>query len=98
MESAHEILERGFQDSTGYFLGVCAWRGVWLSAIPVSSARGRNDALLRVTLNLSEDELARWEWTGEKQSARTWLIPAALINARMTAELVLAEGAPELAA
>ena len=88
-DNARAILEHGFQDSAGYLWGIRAWRGVWLSGGRLSCGEGvGSDTLLKVTLDIPEHELARWEWTGEKGCFREWLIPAALINPRMTAEVV----------
>jgi hypothetical protein len=98
-DNARAILESGFQDSMGYFLENRAWRGVWLSVRPTRcSGLGESDTLLRVSLDFREEELARWEWTGEKGCFRQWLIPAALINLRMTAEVVSEGEASQLAA
>jgi hypothetical protein len=93
-ENARFILERGFHDSTGYLLGNRAWRGVWLSETSSGCrATDGSEVLLRITLDLSEHELARWEWTGENCSYREWLIPSALLNPHMSAEVVRAASA-----
>lgn len=90
-ENARAILERGFHDSTGYLLGNRAWTGVWLSETSSGcKATAGSEVLLRITLDLSEHELARWEWTGERGSSREWLIPSALINPRMFVEVARA--------
>jgi hypothetical protein len=98
-ENACVIVESGFQNSTGYLFGNRAWTGVWLTSRPLDRKEGaETDTLLKVKLDVSERELGRWEWTGERRCFREWLIPAALINRRMTAEIVSHESVSELAA
>lgn len=88
-ENGRAIVESGFQNSTGYLFGNRAWTGVWLTSMPLDQvAETESDTLLKVKLHVSERELARWEWTGEKRCFREWLIPAALLNRRMKAEVV----------
>jgi hypothetical protein len=65
------------------------WTGVWLSDVPLGIQEGaQGDALLEVTMDLSESDLADYEWIEEGKPYREWLIPAALINARMSVRLV----------
>jgi hypothetical protein len=65
------------------------WTGVWLSARPLNKSDvPEADTLLMVKLDISERELARWEWTAEGRSFREWLIPAKVINQRMSVEVV----------
>ena len=98
-ENARVIVESGFQNSTGYLFGNRAWTGVWLTSRPLDrNGRAETDTLLKVKLDVSERELGCWEWTGESRCFREWLIPAALINQRMTAEVVSQEAVSELAA
>ena len=98
-ENARAIEESGFQNSIGYLFGNRAWTGVWLTSMPLDRREGaEGDTLLKVKLDVPERELERWEWTGEKRCFREWLIPAAIINRRMTAEVVSQRAASELAA
>jgi hypothetical protein len=86
---AREIVESGFRNRSGYFMGNRTWTGVWLSSVPVDSQLDAQDeALLMVKLKVDEKELSRWEWTAEGRSHREWLIPAALINKCATVEMV----------
>jgi hypothetical protein len=83
------IVNGGFRNSSGYFLGNRIWTGVWLSSVPVDSQEAAQDeALLMVKLELDQDELSRWEWVSEGRSHREWLMPAAIINRCATVELV----------
>lgn len=98
-ENARAIVESGFQNSIGYLFGNRAWTGVWLTSRPLDRKEGaETDTLLKVKVDVSERELGRWEWTGERRCFREWLIPAALINRRMSAEVVSQEAVSELAA
>jgi hypothetical protein len=65
--------------------------GVWLSNVPLDCNDGaKGNALLEVTLDLSEADLAEYEWVeeGDGMGHREWLVPASLINPRMGLRLV----------
>ncbi len=79
-ENAASILREGFRDSTDTFMTSHAYTGVWLSNVPLDENEGASsEALLRVSLNLSEDDLAQYEWVEECKGYREWLIPASVI-------------------
>lgn len=87
--NAREIVESGFRNTSGYFMGNRTWTGVWLSSAPFDSKNnGEDDALLMVKLHIDERDLARWEWTAEGRSYREWLIPANLVNRCATVQMV----------
>ena len=80
---------KGFKDATDRYMTDHLWTGVWLSDRPLGIQEGAHgDAVLEVTTNLSESDLADYEWIEEGKPYREWLIPAALINARMRVRLV----------
>jgi hypothetical protein len=88
-ENAHSIMKNGFMNSAEYFLTNRTWTGVWLSSRPPQTTdRFQGESLLVVHLDMTEQELARWEFTGEGRSHREWLIPAKIVNRRATVELV----------
>ena len=60
------------------------YRGVWLSDVPWEGiAADDNDALLHVTFNCEEDDLALFEWANDPPiGCREWLIPSAFIKRR----------------
>ena len=87
-ENAHAIMENGFMNSAEYFLTNRTSTGVWLSSRPPETTdRFQGDSLLVIHLDMTEQELTRWEFTGEG-SHREWLIPANIVNRRGTVELV----------
>jgi hypothetical protein len=82
---ARSILDAGFRDDCGRDLSRRTWRGVWLSASPEEGGEGAEAGeTVTVKLAMDEGELAGWEWSGEGRPARAWLIPAGVLNARVT--------------
>jgi hypothetical protein len=73
--AADDILQRGFQESGSAYLKDRAWRGVWVSDVPLDFHEG-NDAVLQIELDIALDE---YEWI-ESKTYREWLIPAAILN------------------
>ena len=88
-EAATSILADGFKDGTGTYLAAPhEFSGVWLSNVPLDVNEGAwGDVLLKVTLELSEADLALYEWVEEGKPYREWLVPAALINSNMAIEI-----------
>ncbi len=84
-ETAEAILARGFRDGEGFYLTADVRKGVWLSDVPVDSQRGW--VTLEVETDLTEADLAKYEWVDEGNYYREWLVPASLINARMRVRL-----------
>jgi hypothetical protein len=80
--NAQNILINGFRDGRGRYMTDREWSGVWLSDFPmVADAPPEADRVLQVELNLSEKELAEWEWIEDGKGYREWLIPSAVLNA-----------------
>ena len=95
-ENATEILTTGFRDAIGHYLTDREWNGVWLSDVPLDENEGpRGSTVLEVALNLTEEELTSYEWTCDGQPYREWLVPAALINPRMTVRVLDGEALEE---
>ena len=87
-EAATAILREGFRDATGRYMTDRLHSGVWLSAVPLDlNSGGGGDAVLRISLNLSEKRLAEYEWVEEGKEYREWLIPSELVNAGGAVEL-----------
>jgi hypothetical protein len=94
--NVEEILKDGFRDSSGSYLTTNTYTGVWLSNRPLTGADcisvTDDDVLLRITLPLTLDEMAEYEWvyemvpdpdTGElcnPSNYREWLVPAKVLN------------------
>jgi hypothetical protein len=87
-ESARTILLDGFQDRTDYYMTDTLHTSVWLSDSPdVNSGGLGGESLLVVTFDGPEEEIADFEWIEAGKGYREWLIPAALVNSRMTVRL-----------
>lgn len=84
IENARTIIVEGFRDSAGFFLNTRTWTGVWFCSSPHGSEDG--EVFLKVRLDIDEQELASWEWTGEGRDYREWLIPASIVNQLGTIE------------
>jgi hypothetical protein len=84
LEDARTILSEGFRDSAGFIFNTRSWTGVWFCSSPTGGENG--DVVLAVKLAIDDQELARWEWTGEGRDYREWLIPANVVNQRGTIE------------
>jgi hypothetical protein len=87
---AEVILRNGFRDGGGQYMTDREYRGVWLSDVPWEGiAADDNDALLRVTLDCEEDDLAPFEWANDPPiGCREWLFPSAFIKRRGRIELL----------
>jgi hypothetical protein len=81
-ETARSILVEGFRDGRGFY-GFLAreepLEGVWLSEHPFDYQLA--DALLEVTLDISDDILAKYQFQEVETGHREWLVPAAMIRA-----------------
>jgi hypothetical protein len=58
----------------------------------VGNEGAHGDTLLEVALEITEEELASYEWTEEGKPYHEWLVPAAVVNARATVRIVEDEG------
>jgi hypothetical protein len=86
---AEAILTFGFKDGTDSYMTKNEYSGVWLSNVPLDANEGAfGDTLLLVELDLTEGDLAQFEWIEEGKGFREWLIPAALINAKGKVRIV----------
>ena len=87
-ESAETIQRHGFQDATGHYGTTTDRTGVWVSDQPLDGNEGAfGQVLLRLTVNMTEEELAPFEWIEELKGYREWLVPAHVINAAATVEI-----------
>lgn len=88
-DSARDILAHGFRDTTGYYLTVQEWSGVFLSDVPLDCNEGtKGEDLLEVEIN--EAVIAEFEWEEEDKPYREWCVPAAILNERATVRLLAA--------
>lgn len=62
---------------------------MWLSNVPLDENEGPcSDILLEVTTEMTESEVAQYEWIEEGKPYREFLIPAAEINSRVKIRIV----------
>lgn len=93
---ASEAVRNGFRDEPWTF-GIRESRardeevhleGVWLTDRPLSAVDGPpGDALLEVTVDLSESSLETFEIEGIFHGTRLWVIPAELLNPHAEARI-----------
>jgi hypothetical protein len=63
--------------------------GVWMSDRPLGKAEGlEGDALLEVTVEADQEELADYELEGMLWDARLWVVPAAFLNKRARSRIL----------
>jgi hypothetical protein len=85
-QNANEILRDGFRDATDYYTTDELHTGVWLSNKILDGNEGANgDTVLSV--DLSEEAIADYEWIEEGKSHREWLIPAAVVATNQVKEI-----------
>jgi hypothetical protein len=88
-EAAETILRNGFRDGIEKYMTNTTHSGVWLSNIPLDENEGAfGDILLEVSTDMTESEIAEYEWIEEGKGYREFLIPAIEINSRMKVRIV----------
>jgi hypothetical protein len=88
-QAAENILQQGFRDSVGNYMTKNNYSGVWLSDVPLDENEGADgDILLEVNTDMTESEIAQYEWIEEGKGYREFLVPAAEINSRMKIRIV----------
>jgi len=89
LHAAEAILKGGFRDATDYYMTEREWSGVWLSNRPLDANEGaKGNVLLRVTIQVTEEELTYYEWVEEGKMHREWLLPAKMLNSKGIVEVV----------
>jgi hypothetical protein len=81
--NATRILSGGFRDQAAKYMTDLELTGVFLSDIPLDVNAGAtlaHDTVLRVTLDISESDLAERELVEEGKGYREWVVPAEIIN------------------
>jgi len=87
--NSENISQEGFRDGTGNYLTMNTYSGVWLSNVPLDENDGAvGDILLEVTTDMTESEIAQYEWIEKAKGYREFLVPAAEINSRMKARII----------
>jgi hypothetical protein len=82
--AAESIIASGFRNGTGYYLTARKHSGVWLTddLDPFQGTMG--DTTLRVSLDVDDTALTRFEWIEEGKGYREWLIPAKWLKRHST--------------
>lgn len=76
---ADAILRQGFRDSTGTYMTVNEYSGVWLSNVPLDINEGAvGDVVL--TVEIPEEVVAEHEWVEDGKGYREFLVPAEVVN------------------
>jgi hypothetical protein len=81
--AAAAIERDGFKDTTGSYLTVNRYTGVWVSNTPldVNDTSREYDGDSYFAIDVEERVIARFEWIEEGKPYREWLVPAAVLNA-----------------
>lgn len=80
-DAVNAILEHGFKDGSGHYLTTHTYSGVWLSNVPLDENEGAcGDCLLEVLVELSDGEIAKYEWIEDGKPYREFLVPASVVN------------------
>ena len=92
-EAAEGILANGFRHSSGFYGLRRETSGVFLSDEPLGANDGvpEGGSLLIVELDLSEGDIAEFEWIDDVTHYREWQIPANLINQRAVIRIATQE-------
>jgi hypothetical protein len=81
---AEAILGKGFRDGRGNYLTESTYSGVWLSLVPLDANEGAcGEVFFELVTDMTEPELAEFEWIEEGKPYREFLVPAKIVNARM---------------
>ena len=77
--NADRILTGGFENGAGGYLTRNEYRGVWISTVPLDINDGLDgDTLL--TIEISETEVAPFEWREAEKRYREFLVPSEILN------------------
>ena len=89
---AKAICVDGFKDNTRNYLTGSKHTGVWLSDCPLDENEGCKGSTVLVVSGLDESEIAEYEWIEKGKPYREWLVPARMLNGKVTVELEKLEG------
>jgi hypothetical protein len=84
-ENADLILREGFQDEKERYTSDFDDEGVWFSDVPKDAIECDSDeVVVAIDVGFSARSLSTFECTEVETAYREWLIPAALVNSKMT--------------
>jgi hypothetical protein len=85
MANAELILRDGFVDRLDRYTSDFDVQGVWFSDQPkVMDECDSEEAVVSIDLDFRTKSLSSFEWTEDETSYKEWLIPAELVNSKMT--------------
>lgn len=95
LAAAKAILASGFKDSTGYYRTDRKHTGVWLSDYPLDENDGCKGHTVLLVTGLLDSDISDYEWIEEWQwkPYREWLVPAWMLNGKVTVEKTTVEEA-----
>ncbi len=91
LAAAKVICADGFKDNTRNYLTGSKHTGVWLSNYPLDENEGCKGNTVLVVSGLDESGIAEYEWIEQGKPYRDWLVPARMLNGRVTIELLESE-------
>jgi hypothetical protein len=83
--NAELILRDGFVDRRDRYTSDFGDQGVWFSDQPkVADECDSEEAVVSIDFGLRAKALSPFEWTEDETAYKEWLIPAELVNSKMT--------------
>jgi hypothetical protein len=83
--NADLILREGFRNEKERYTSDFGDGGVWFSDVPKEACEcDPDEAVVSVDLDFSSKYLSTFEWGDDETAYREWLIPAALVNSKVT--------------
>ena len=85
MTNAELILRDGFVDRRDRYTSDFGDQGVWFSDLPkVADECDADEAVVSIDLDFRAKSLSSFEWTEDETAYKEWLIPADVVNSKMT--------------
>jgi len=80
VEGADGIRKHAFKDSTGTYLTINEYTGVWVSDSPLDNndMGGASDFCFEI--EVEDESISEYEWVEDHKTYREWLIPSQILN------------------
>jgi hypothetical protein len=84
--NADLILREGFRNEKERYTSDFSDEGVWFSDVPKGACEcdHPDEAVISVDRDFPAKALSPFEWSEDETAYREWLIPASLVNSKMT--------------